>query len=71
MSALTRDIIRMGNQIVDQFPHLSEEEQVAAVATHIRKFWERRMLSALYEHIDAGAEDLDPVVVAAARRLSP
>lgn len=56
----------MGNQIVDQFPHLAEEERVEAVATHIHKFWERRMLRALYEHIEGGADDLDPVVIAAA-----
>jgi formate dehydrogenase subunit delta len=69
MSELTQDIIRMGNQIVDQFPHLPEEKKVEAVATHIHKFWERRMLGALYEHIDGGADDLDPVVIAAAAKI--
>jgi len=59
----------MGNQLVDQFPHLTEEERVEAVATHIHKFWERRMLRALYEHIEGGADDLDPVVIAAAAKI--
>lgn len=69
MSALTTDIIRMGNQIVDQYPHLAEADKVEAVATHVRKYWERRMLATLFDLIAEGNDELDPVLVAAGRRL--
>jgi formate dehydrogenase subunit delta len=31
-------------------------------AEHIRKFWDPRMRGAIFEHLDAGGEGLDPNV---------
>ncbi len=69
MTAQTSPQVRMANEIAAQFRHLPAGEAAAAVAGHIRTFWEPRMTAELVRLIDAGAADLDPLVLAAARLL--
>lgn len=59
-------MIRMANQIATFFHSKPHDEGVAGVANHISDFWEPRMRSQLFEHIDAGGEGLDALVLEAA-----
>jgi len=56
-------LVLMANQIGKAFAHEGEERAVAAVADHLRKFWDPRMRAALREHAQAGATELDPWVL--------
>jgi formate dehydrogenase subunit delta len=53
------------NDIAAQFHHLPSEQAAAAVAEHLRRFWDPRMRTRLSELVDAGTDGLDPLVVAA------
>lgn len=57
------------NDIAVQFGHQPPEEAAAAVADHMRMFWDPRMRTALLAHVDAGAEGLDPIALRAAELL--
>jgi formate dehydrogenase subunit delta len=61
--------VRLANEIAIQFTHLDPTDAAGRIATHMRDFWEPRMLRALLAHMDAGGEDVDPVAAAAADRL--
>jgi formate dehydrogenase subunit delta len=61
--------VRMANDIAAQFRHLPHDQAVAALAGHLRSFWEPRMRRQLAEHVAAGGEGLDPLVIEAAAGL--
>jgi formate dehydrogenase subunit delta len=61
--------VRLVNEIAVQFHHRPAGEAAAAIATHVRTFWDPRMRAALLAHVDAGGADLDPLAVAAAGLL--
>jgi formate dehydrogenase subunit delta len=58
------NLIHMANRIGEFFQAMPDRtEAVEGVATHIHKFWEPRMRTALFAALDAGAADaLLPVV---------
>ncbi|WP_369250430.1 formate dehydrogenase subunit delta [Streptomyces sp. R41] len=60
---------RMANDIAANLGHLPGEQAAEAVAGHIGRFWDPRMRNRLYEFVDAGADGLDPLVVAAVKLL--
>lgn len=60
---------RMANDIAAQFHHLPSERAAEAVAGHLRRFWDPRMRTRLFEFVDAGADGLDPLVAAAVRLM--
>ena len=60
----------MANQISRQFAHESPETAVAAVATHLDRFWEHDMRADLARALDEGTVTVDPVVVQAVERLA-
>ena len=62
-------LVRMANQIAAFFGTQPAAAQAADVAAHLKAFWEPRMLQALYAHVDAGGEGLDPLVLQAVGRL--
>jgi formate dehydrogenase subunit delta len=65
------NLVKMANQI-GQFFHSypDQEEAVAEVAAHIRRFWEPRMRHAIIAHMDHGADHgLLPIVIEALHRL--
>jgi formate dehydrogenase subunit delta len=64
-------MVHMANQIALFFAGYPEDEAVAGVADHIKKFWEPRMRAQLQAHLAAGGADLHPLVVAGARTLFP
>ena len=57
-----RDMIRMANQIASFFNGSGPEAAVKDAAEHINKFWEPRMRTALFAHLDKGGEGLDPTI---------
>jgi len=61
--------VRLVNEVAEQFGHKPLEVAAAAVAVHLRDFWEPRMKKALLEHVAAGGEGLDPVALRAAQLL--
>ncbi|RIK85272.1 MAG: formate dehydrogenase [Hyphomicrobiales bacterium] len=59
-------IVRMANQIGLFFQSKPHREGVAGVAEHINKFWEPRMRRQFFEVVEAGGDDLLPIVREAA-----
>jgi formate dehydrogenase subunit delta len=53
--------VRMANDIARQFAHLGHDAAVAAIAEHLRLFWEPRMLAQLREVVAHGGGDLGPL----------
>jgi formate dehydrogenase subunit delta len=59
----------MGNDIARQFAHLPHDKATAAIATHLRMFWDPRMRDALRSAVAAGGDDVDPLLRDAAATL--
>ncbi|MGB3257593.1 MAG: formate dehydrogenase subunit delta [Ornithinimicrobium sp.] len=57
--------IRMSHDIARHLRHLPPEEAAEQVATHLRKFWEPRMRSALIARVREDDDRVDPLVVSA------
>ena len=55
-------LVMMANQIGKFFASQGAGVAVPGIAEHIKKFWEPRMRNAIFAHIDAGGEGLDPPV---------
>ena len=65
------NLIRMANRIGEFFAAMPDRnEALDGIAQHLRKFWEPRMRAAIVAHVCAGAQELDPLVVAAIHRLN-
>ena len=62
-------MVYMANQIATFFKTQPGTGQAEKVAAHIKDFWEPRMRSQLTEHVDAGGDGLDALVIDAARQL--
>ncbi len=62
-------LVHMANQITDFFKAYPEDEAIAGVENHIRQFWDPRMRAQLSKHLDAGGAGLNPITLAAAKRL--
>jgi formate dehydrogenase subunit delta len=65
----SEDMVRMANQIAAFFAPYPKDEALAGVTAHIRDFWEPRMKRQLAEHIAAGGQGLEPLVIEAAAAL--
>lgn len=62
-------VVRLGHDLVRNFEVLPEDEASVEIATHIRKFWEPRMIHELLARIRWGDTALHPLLVAAAGDL--
>jgi formate dehydrogenase subunit delta len=63
MSHNTDDhLVYMANQIGKFFHSQGPGKAVPGIAEHIQKFWDPRMKRAIFAHLDAGGQDLDPEV---------
>jgi formate dehydrogenase subunit delta len=69
MTATVPSELRMANDIARNLGHLPGEEAAEAIAGHIGRFWDPRMRARLHAFVDAGADGLDPLVVAAMKLL--
>lgn len=70
MSVGSLATVRMAHDIARQFPNLTQEEAARTVSTHLKKFWEPRMLTQFVQQVHDSTDELDPVVVAAAALLT-
>jgi len=63
--------VRLANDIAAQYHYMPVDQAAAAVATHMRNFWDPRMRAQLRAVVESGEglADLDPIAVAAARLL--
>jgi formate dehydrogenase subunit delta len=61
--------IRLINQIVIHFGYLPNDVAASEVANHVRRFWDPRMKRRLFELVDTGTKDFEPVAVAATALL--
>ena len=59
----------MANQIGRFFAHQPEEQAVASIADHLKRFWDPRMRKAILEHVAQGGADLQPLPLKAIRAL--
>jgi len=62
-------LVRMANQIGQYFASQRHQDPVAAIADHLRKFWDPRMRDAILAHLDSGGAGLDPLVLQAVKAL--
>ena len=62
-------MVMMANQIATFFRSQPGTDQADRVAAHLKDYWEPRMRQQLREHIAAGGEGLDPLVLGAARLI--
>ncbi|MDX6364020.1 MAG: formate dehydrogenase subunit delta [Streptomyces sp.] len=69
MTATVPAECRMANDIARNLAYLPADEAAEAIAGHIQRFWDPRMRSRLSGFVEAGADGLDPLVVAAVARL--
>jgi formate dehydrogenase subunit delta len=65
----TDKLVYMANQIGKFFNAQGADKAVPGIAEHLKKFWEPRMLSAVFAHLDAGGAGLDPPVRQAIEKL--
>jgi formate dehydrogenase subunit delta len=69
MSDFDAKLAMMANQIGRFFVPQRGADPVAAIADHLRKFWDPRMRAAIVAHLEKGGKDLDEPVRQAVRRL--
>jgi len=62
-------LVMMANQIGKFFMPQRQADPVAAIADHLRKFWDPRMRAEIIAHLERGGADLDDPVRQAVRRL--
>jgi formate dehydrogenase subunit delta len=63
----TRDMVRMANQMAVFFKPYGEVEGSKELAAHINNFWEPRMRAKFFEYLETLENDLDPLVMEAAK----
>lgn len=64
-------LVRMANQIADNYASLVPDEAAAAVARHIRRFWAPSMRAELLAWYREGGAGLDDIPRAALSQLQP
>lgn len=62
-------LVHMANQIGKFFASQGAETAPAAIAEHLRKFWDPRMRGGILAHLESGGAGLDPLVRQAIERL--
>ncbi len=62
-------LVYMANQISKAFAHDPEDKAVGEISNHLKKFWEKRMLAQIFEHVNAGGEGLDALAKKAVASL--
>ncbi|MBK6318692.1 MAG: formate dehydrogenase subunit delta [Dehalococcoidia bacterium] len=67
----TEKMVHRANEIARFWQAYPHEEAVAAVAGHIRSFWEPRFRRQLVEYAETSGADLHPLVEEAVQLLRP
>ena len=63
------NLVYMANQIGKFFQYQRKDEVIPGIAGHINKFWDPRMRTAIFAHVDQGGQGLDPLVKEALLQL--
>jgi formate dehydrogenase subunit delta len=63
-------LVYMANQIATFFRSQTHEDPVERVAGHLRDFWDPRMRAEIVQIAEKGRPDLDPIALAAVKRLA-
>lgn len=64
-------LVRMANQIADNFAYGADDAKAAAgVADHLRRFWTPDMRKLIVEHVNGGGAGLNKVAALAVARLA-
>ncbi|MBN6040529.1 formate dehydrogenase subunit delta [Amycolatopsis sp. 195334CR] len=66
----TNPQVRLANEMALQFRGQPAERAGAAIAHHIRQFWDPRMRADLLRRVADNPSDVDPLVLAAVPHLS-
>ena len=64
-------LVMMANQIAKFFEVQGEARAVPQIAKHIEDFWDPRMRRGILDHVQSGGAGLDPLALAALRKLRP
>ncbi len=64
-------LVMMANQIAKAFSTQGEARAVPQIAKHIEDFWDPRMRRGIMEHLASGGAGLDPLALAALKKLHP
>ena len=62
-------LVYMANQIGRYFRSQGPDETIAGTADHIKKFWDPRMRAAIFRHVEAAGQGLEPLVRRAIEQL--
>lgn len=62
-------LVYMANQIGRFFAYQPADKAVASTADHLKKFWDPRMRTAIFAHLERGGTGLDPIALEAVRAL--
>jgi formate dehydrogenase subunit delta len=62
-------LVRMANQIGDFYAVMPDNEAAEGAATHLRRFWTRKMIEELVAFADAGRPGLNPTAARAVEAL--
>jgi len=62
-------LVHMANQIGKFFASQGADKAPAAIAEHLRKFWDPGMRAGILAHLEAGGAGLDPLVRQAVEKL--
>lgn len=63
-------LVHMANQIGKFFASQDQAKAPAAIAEHLRKFWDPRMRTQICAYLESGGAGLDPLVRAAVESLA-
>jgi formate dehydrogenase subunit delta len=61
MSKMEDRLVHMANQIGKAFLLRPHQEAVDETAAHIKAFWEKRLLTRIFSHIEAGGVGLEQI----------
>jgi formate dehydrogenase subunit delta len=64
-----REIKRMANQIATAFQAYPEDRAISETANHIKSYWDPRMRKQLAEVIASDHAALNPIALAAGKKL--
>lgn len=62
-------VVQLAQDIARNLAHLPHDEAVAAIANHLRSFWDPRMRTQLKTIVEVDPSIVDPLVREAAARL--
>jgi formate dehydrogenase subunit delta len=63
-------LVRMANQIADNFRLLPEPEAAASTADHLRRFWTPKMCGEIAAVLERGGQRLSPIAMRAVAALT-